>query len=203
MAKLEAIRSGANRKITYQKFLEIVNNSPQKLQLPSLKLSGMTISYLCLDGARMKNCDFTNCQMVEASFESAQLQHCTFVDVNLKCANLRNANISHSNFYNAHLLSADLMRCIAKQCNFTKARLVKADLKDGDFQGSDFTEASLLEANLERASFLQAKINSRYLFVGAINGVLKIFDTTTNTSAVTISNHQKKITFIFFSQKGH
>jgi uncharacterized protein YjbI with pentapeptide repeats len=66
--KLDAERSIGAKKIDYTKFLQILNTASRPLQMPSLKLTSIPLSYLNLDKCNMRGCDFSNCTAGEVSF---------------------------------------------------------------------------------------------------------------------------------------
>lgn len=150
--KLDAERSSGAKKIDYFKLLELINTATKPLQMPGLKLSSCPLSYLNLDKANMRGCDFSSVQGIEVSFQSANLQNCNFNEALLRSANFRDAHVSKSTFIGTNMMYADMLRIVAKDCSFVRARLSNADLREGDFENSNFNEASMFSVNLERAS---------------------------------------------------
>lgn len=71
--KLDSERASGAKKIDQFKFLEIVNAATRPLQLPGIKLSSVALSYLNLDRANLRGCDFSSCQAAEVSFHQANL----------------------------------------------------------------------------------------------------------------------------------
>ena len=71
--KLDQERASNAKKINYPKLLELINNARGPLQLPGVKLSSLTISYLNLDKSNLRGCDFSFCKATEVSFAQANI----------------------------------------------------------------------------------------------------------------------------------
>jgi uncharacterized protein YjbI with pentapeptide repeats len=103
MNKLETIKVNNCQRLSQTKLLELINLSQKPLQLPSVKLAGVNLSFLNLGHSNLRGCDFSACVMIELNVEHAILIQCNFEGVNLKSANLRNSNVSQSSFQSATL----------------------------------------------------------------------------------------------------
>ncbi|KAH1000299.1 hypothetical protein HUJ04_000217 [Dendroctonus ponderosae] len=123
-------------------------------------LAAANLSWCCLERADLSHAVLDNAQLsgvkgLRAVMEGASMRNCNFTDpvggANLEGVNLKGACLEDSDLGDANLRIANCRNANLKNCNLRSAVLAGADLEKCDLSGSDLFEANLRGANLKDA----------------------------------------------------
>ncbi|CAN5749637.1 hypothetical protein BH10CHL1_BH10CHL1_00170 [soil metagenome] len=148
-----------------------------------------------LQGANLRNSNFTEANLRGANLSGADLYNANFSGANLNGVNLQNANLKGALFAGASLVKADLRgvqlsdadlsgadlsetdftqadltRTHLKGVIFAKAKLVEVDLRGKNLAGVIFTSADLTSANLSKADLSGSRLSGANLSGTHLNG---------------------------------
>lgn len=119
-----------------------------------------------LDGADLRETDFTFTDLRGSSFKNANLQKAKLIRTSLASSQLQGGNFVKVEAYRGDFSDAD-----AENAKFNSAEMQRANFKNAKLDGADFTKAELGRADFEGATLTGTKFTmanlSRSQFEGA------------------------------------
>lgn len=112
-----------------------------------------------LDDAILSDCDFSGCNMRNASMSRIVAGLSRFIGTDLSGAYLFKAEMTSSDLTRAILHNTRAVRVEWYEAVLREARIADSDLRRAWFYGTDLRQASLLRCCLEGASFTEAKVH--------------------------------------------
>lgn len=137
-------------------------------QLVDCDFSRSTWRSLKIRRGRLKNCDFSSAELIEAVFEDTDLSAALFVQTvltggrfehcRMRRASLERAALFQANFTGAQIQESNLTGVSAvgasfQDCDLSESDCAEADFSNGTFMGTRFYAARLYDCSFTRASF--------------------------------------------------
>jgi uncharacterized protein YjbI with pentapeptide repeats len=114
-----------------------------------------------LEGAVLKNVDFTEAELTNAILNRANLQQVHLKNAFLVNAQLKNADLTECTAVKAQFSQADLTNAKLINANLSGANLENAQLFMAKLRGADLCGANLTGATISQTDFTNAKYNSK------------------------------------------